>query len=297
MSAGRGMKTLLVGWFSFESMGATAGDLLARDVALAWLNDAGHDVDTAAAPPFVGDVRLERIDSAQYSHVVFVCGPFGNGPPIDAFLARFEHAKLVGLDLSLIEPLEVWNPFDLLVERDSSRAAHPDLSFASAPPEVPVVGISLVHPQEEYGNRGLHSIANRTIEEVAAGLECARIHIDTRLDDNASILRTAAEVYAIIRKVDVMLTTRLHGLVLSLKASVPVVALDPIAGGAKLTRQANTLQWPWCFPADTPVSVIRHAVVECLDEAEHQRTRATADSARDAIERIRKEFIERLGEL
>jgi hypothetical protein len=278
-------------------MGATAGDLLARDVAVSWLQDAGHDVATAVAPPFVGGVRLDNIDPALYSHVVFVCGPFGNGPPIDRFLARFEHARIVGLDLSLLEPLDVWNPFDLLIERDSSRDAHPDLALASTPPEVPVVGICLVHPQEEYGDRGRHAVANRTIEDVATGIECARLHIDTRLDENASGLRTPGEVCAVIRKLDVMLTTRLHGLVLSLKAGVPVVALDPIAGGAKLTRQAKTLQWPWCFPADTPMAVVRDAVVECLHESEHQRARTVADSALEAIERLRKEFLARLAEL
>jgi hypothetical protein len=290
------MTTLVVGWFSFERMGATAGDLLARDVAVSWLHDAGHDVATAAAPPFAGDVSLADIDPAQYSHVVFVCGPFGNGPPIDELLLRFAHAKIVGLDLSLLEPLEVWKPFDLLIERDSSRDAHPDLALASAPHDVPVVGISLVHPQEEYGARGLHAVANRTIEAVAAGIECARVPIDTRLDENASGLRTAGEVYALIRRMDVVLTTRLHGLVLSLKAGVPVVALDPIAGGAKLTRQANTLQWPWCFPAGTPVDVVRVAVTECLGETERKRARTVADVALDEIDRLRVDFVERLVE-
>ena len=31
------MKTLVAGWFSFEQMGASAGDLLARDLVCEWL--------------------------------------------------------------------------------------------------------------------------------------------------------------------------------------------------------------------------------------------------------------------
>ena len=47
------MKALVAGWFSFEDMGATAGDLLARDMACEWLNHAGYTYDVALALPFV----------------------------------------------------------------------------------------------------------------------------------------------------------------------------------------------------------------------------------------------------
>ena len=40
------------------------------------------------------------------------------------------------------------------------------------------------------------------------------------------------------------MTTRLHGLVLALKNGVPAVAIDTVAGGAKVARQADALGWP-----------------------------------------------------
>src|SRR3954467_11875448 len=83
------VKALVTGWFSFEQMGASAGDLLARDVACGWLRDAGRDFDVALAPPFSGGVDWRAVDPADYSEVAFVCGPFGNGPPLTEFLARF----------------------------------------------------------------------------------------------------------------------------------------------------------------------------------------------------------------
>src|SRR5438874_13475502 len=144
------MKTLLAGWFSFEQMGATAGDLMARDIACQWLESAGYSVDVAVAPPFTGGVEWQSVDPSIYEQVVFVCGPFGNGWPITEFLARFSGSRLIGLNLSMLEPLEVWNPFDLLIARDSSAEAHPDVSFVSRQAPVPVVGIVLVHPQTEY---------------------------------------------------------------------------------------------------------------------------------------------------
>jgi polysaccharide pyruvyl transferase WcaK-like protein len=50
--------------------------------------------------------------------------------------------------------------------------------------------------------------------------------------------------------VDVLITNRLHGLVLGLKNSIPVVAVDPIAGGGKVTAQARALGWPILIPAE-----------------------------------------------
>jgi polysaccharide pyruvyl transferase WcaK-like protein len=65
---------------------------------------------------------------------------------------------------------------------------------------------------------------------------------------------------------DVVVTTRLHGLVLALKRGIPALAIDPIDGGAKVRRQATVLGWPaiidagdlskgsrwldWCLSAD-----------------------------------------------
>jgi hypothetical protein len=97
------------------------------------------------------------VDPAAYAHLVFVCGPFRNiGPAITEFLERFAHCRRIGLDLSMIEPVEAWNPFDLLLERDSNRTARPDISFACGQPSVPVVGVCLVHRQKEYKARGQH---------------------------------------------------------------------------------------------------------------------------------------------
>ena len=89
--------------------------------------------------------------TAEYDEVVFVCGPFGNGPPLDGLLERFRGIRLVGVNLTMLQPLEEWNPTALLVERDSSRATRPDLAFLSAQPAVPVVGVILIDAQPEYG--------------------------------------------------------------------------------------------------------------------------------------------------
>src|SRR6266568_892583 len=221
------MKTLVVGWFSFERMGATAGDLLARDLVCQWLGRAGHTYDVALAFPFSGGVDWRSVDPKSYSHVVFVCGPFGNGWPIPEFLARFAGCCLVGINLSMIEPLEVWNPFDFLLERDSSARSRPEIAFLSDQGHVPVVGVVEVHPQREYRERSTHQIAN-----------------------------------------------------------------DPIAGGAKIRRQAETIGWPIVFTVDTLTDeALQRAFDYCLTTGARAKARECCEWAMKTAQAVRDECI------
>lgn len=286
------MKALVAGWFSFERMGATAGDLLARDVVCRWLDDAEVPYDIALAAPFTGGVGWCEVDPAAYSHLVFVCGPFGNGWPLTELLPRFSHCGLVGIDLSMLQSLEEWNPFDLLLERDSSRTARPDVAFLSDRPLVPVVARVRVHPQEEYGELGGHDDAHRLIDELLGGRELAIVDVDTRLDENATGLRTASEVESVIARADVVVTTRLHGLVLALKNGVPVVAVDPVRGGAKITRQAQVLGWPHAFAVDEATArSLAQAFEQCLRPEARERAAAAAAYAREALVEARDVFL------
>ena len=286
------MKTLVAGRFSFEQMGATAGDLMARDVACEWLTQAGRTWDVAVAAPFTGGVDWRTVDPADYDEVVFVCGPFGNGWPITEFLPRFAHCRLLGLDLSMLQPLEEWNPFELLIERDSSRRAHPDLALVARQATVPVVGLILIHPQPEYGERDRHQSANAALQRLVAARELAAVTIDTRLDVNATGLRTPAEVESLIARMDVVLTTRLHGMVLALKNGVPAVVIDPVAGGAKIRRQAETLGWPVVFSTEqVSDEALDRAFADCLQAPARAMARACAGRAAEVLDGCRREFL------
>ena len=287
------MKILVAGWFSFEGMGATAGDLLTRDLVCRWLEEAGRLYDVAVAPPFAGGVDWRAADPADYSDVVFVCGPFGNGRPIAALFERFAGRRLVGVNLSMLEPLETWNPFTLLLERDSSATVRPDLAFLASAPPVPVVGVVLAHRQPEYRNDA-HHLANAAVERLVASRPMAAVRIDTRLDVvNAAGLRTAEEIESLIARMDVVLTTRLHGLVLALKHGVPVVAIDPVVGGAKLRRQADTIGWPTCFVADAVNDRdVTRAFEYCLTAAAREHARSAGERARTRLLDVRDRFIE-----
>jgi polysaccharide pyruvyl transferase len=285
------MRALLVGWFSFEGMGATAGDLLAADVARSWLTDAGVDVAVAWAPPFSATVDWRRVDPEDVDAVVFVCGPFGNGPPLQELLHHFRACRLIGLDVTMLEPLQTWNPFDLLIERDSSRRTNPDLALAAPTEDVPVVGMVLMREQPEYGERDRHRDVNERLETLVASPGFARVSIDTRLDVPGSLLRTPAEVTSLLARVDVVLTSRLHGLVLALRSGIPVVAVDPVAGGAKITRQAAALEWPWCFGSDVSPEQLAEAFTACRSAQGRAAASAARRRALEAIDDLREELV------
>jgi hypothetical protein len=285
-------RVLVAGWFSWPNASATAGDLLARDVACGWLEQAGRSYDVANAPAFGPGIDWQRADPASYTDVLFVCGPVHSATPILDLLSRFPSCRLIGLDVSMIEPVENWNPFHILFERDSPDASRPDLAFISTERHLPVVGIVLVEPYEpEYPDRDQQPIARAAVNELMETCTAARVHIDTRLDANATGLRTAAEVESLIARMDAVVTTRLHGLVLGLKNGVPALAIDPVAGGAKIKRQAASVGWPAAITVDRlEIGQLSRALDFCLSSKGREMAARCAQKARSRLEELQEEF-------
>ncbi len=292
------MKALVTGWFSFVDMGATAGDLASRDLVCSWLTEAGWKVDVACAPPFVDGVDWREADPASHDLLIFVCGPFGNGPPLTEFFSHFQGVPFFGVNLSMLQDLAEWNPFDLLLERDSSQAAHPDLVFAATYKPVPVAGKILVDPQPEYKDRGRHAEANQALEALLGSNHLAVVDIDTRLDTNRVGLRTPEEIESLIAKMDVVVTTRLHGMVMALKHGVPAVVVDPIAGGAKILRQAESIGWKQVLLAeDLSAEKLQHALDFCLSEDGRVAAGACRAQALETLDAVKGRFMRGLVDL
>jgi hypothetical protein len=233
-------------------------------------------------------VDLQRVDARAYSRVVFVCGPFQQGTLEAILLRRFKHCSLIGLNLSMAVPLDQWNPFDLLIERDSSVRCQPDMVFLSRQALVPVIGVCLVEPHDGARDQ----VANDAIARLVRSRDIVVVKIDTRLDENSTALRTAHEVESLIARMDTVITTRLHGTVLALKNGVPVVAIDPIPGGAKIRRQAQTIGWPVVFNVDALTDVaLREALSYCLTEGARAKARECAERAAKTVESIRDAFV------
>jgi Polysaccharide pyruvyl transferase len=289
-----GNRVLVAGWFSWAGRGATAGDVHACEVVGRWLSAAKRDYDVASVLPSLPGVDWRSVDPSQYSDVVFVCGPVGQRATPAPLLGRFPMSRHVGIDVTMLEPVGSWNPFEVLIERDSDVAQRPDLSFAVSRRDVPVIGVVLVEPYEpEYGARDMQPAARAAVRRLLDSREAAIVEIDTRLEHNGTGLRTADEVATVFSRVDVVVTTRLHGLVMAIKAGVPALAIDPVAGGAKIRRQAEAIGWPHVRLADELVDAdLSSALDACLTEEARELARDCGHRAAEGVERIRARFVE-----
>jgi Polysaccharide pyruvyl transferase len=294
----RPSRVLLAGSFSIDNPDrpvTTAGDLLACEVAAHWLDGAGVAHDVALAPPFQGGVDWRAVEPSDYSHVVWVCGPVGQGRKQTAFRDRFRGSTLVGLDVTMLDDLEPWNPFDVLVERDSVRAQRPDISLLADERHPPVVGLCLIHRQRHYA-RARHDAVQAAFQRLIASRPMSVVAIDTVIDSGSPGRRSPGEVGALLARMDVVLTNRLHGLVLSLKHGVPAVAVDGVEGGAKVSRQARALGWPVVLGVDSLTDERLAASFEyCLTPEARGKADAAGRQGRQAAARVEREFLAALG--
>ncbi len=293
-----GDRVLVTGWFSWSDQTVTAGDLLARDVACRWIREAGREFDVANAPEFGEGVDWRLVDPAMYSDALFVCGPVEAGRRLDYLLGQFGGSRWMGLNVTMLRPLESWNPFHKLIERDSSVTARPDLAYVAEAEAVPIIGVVLVERYgPEYPERDRQPEAREAVERLLGVRPAVRINIDTRLKTNETGLRTAAEVESAIAGMDAVVTTRLHGLVLALKHGVPVLAIDPVAGGAKISQQAAVIGWPVVRTGDQLDKADLGAALDyCLTEEARELARTCATRAKAGLETVRREVVGALGQ-
>ncbi|MFK0119904.1 polysaccharide pyruvyl transferase family protein [Streptomyces sp. NPDC090994] len=246
----------MTGWFSFLHGEATAGDVLALERVEAVLRAAGQAYDVVWSPGFRADgTHVEDVDPAAYTHLVFVCGPV-HGPQVEELHQRFAHCVRIAVGVSVVDPASAAvTGFHQVLARDAPTA-EPTTDLAArapAPTAPPVVGVILTHGQREYGGRRRHAEVAEAVTGWLSGKDCARLELETRLDTHDwRLCATPAQLEAVLARLDLVVTDRLHGLVLALRSGVPALAVDPVAGGAKVTAQAHACGWPALVPAENP---------------------------------------------
>lgn len=241
------MRVLLTGWPSFVHGEATAGDVLSMDAVAGTLAGAGVAYDVAWSPVFrPGGLALEDAAPEGYTHVVFACGP-AHGEQVRYLHRRYARCRRIAVGVSVIDPADpAVTGFHVVSARDGdSGAPRKDLSAAAWSRTLPVVGVVLAPGQGEYGTRRRHADATDRLTAWLDQQDCARLPLDTRLDPREwRRCATADEFTSLLGRVDAVLTMRLHGLVLALRHGVPALAVDPVAGGAKVSAQAAAWDWP-----------------------------------------------------
>lgn len=276
-------RALLTGHFS------TVGDIeVLREVERQL---AAQNIEFEVAPLGEGMYRcdphwqdIRKLDPSRYTHLFVICGPFHRPYFIrcGVDLDKFAHCTRIGVNLSMIEDVNAYNPFDELIGRDNDNVVRPDVSFLHKVNKRPVAGLCFVSMQREYGARQKLDKAADMLRRLATRNDLAVLETDTEWPAarNAHGIASPEQFESVCARVDVMLTTRLHGTVLSLKNETPVIAIDAIAGGGKVLRQAAQIGWPEAFSIDDVTdATLDAALIRCLDPAARQRARACAESA------------------
>ncbi|MEU9517638.1 polysaccharide pyruvyl transferase family protein [Streptomyces sp. NPDC048224] len=259
-------RILVTGWFSFLHGEATAGDVLALARVERVLRDAGLAYDVVWSPGFRADgTHFADVDPAAYTRLVFVCGPV-HGAQVEEVHRRFAHCVRIAVGVSVVDPdSPAVTGFHRVLARDPAGTG-PGLDLAArapALPAVPVVGVVLTRGQHEYGGRRRHEEVAAVLTRWLGGRDCARLELETRMDTRDwRLCGTPAQLEAVLSRLDLVVTDRLHGLVLALRAGVPVLAVDPVEGGAKVTAQARACGWPALLPAERLVRTPGRAAAE-----------------------------------
>jgi hypothetical protein len=277
------MRVLVTGWFSFDEVIATIGDELGVDVVVGWLTELGIEHDVAWAPYLGRGPHWRDLDPADYTHLVFISGPLIDVPLLRELTSAFAHAQRCAVNVSAV-PDDARPLFHQVWERDGPGISRPDLAIGTTTPDVPVVAVAFAPAQEEYGPRSQADRVRATIEGWLGARGIPWFELGMDLFDKP-YERFPAQVEALIRRADVVVSMRLHALVLGLAHGVPVIACDAITGGAKVSAQAAALGWPIVLQAGeigpaTLDAALEHALSGTLaGELAEARRRGAAGNA------------------
>lgn len=288
-----GTSTLVCGWFSLDGGEATVGDLLSMLEVSETLREAGVAVDVATNDGFSEGIRLSQVRPEAYDRLVFVCGPL-HGDRVTALVDRFPHARRIAVNVSVVDD-ELAQRFDEIVPRDDADTVNPDLALARPPSPVPLIGVVRAHAEPEYPT-ARHEHVDEAIRLALASRPCAAVDYDTRVhpaaDPLAAHARRPEEVAALAARMDAVVTTRLHGMVVALTQGTPVVAIDPITGGAKVAHQAETLGWPCRLLADEVNSEqVFEAVTWCLTDEARELAGQVAGAQSARLSALRRQVV------
>lgn len=304
-------RVLLAWWGSFAHSG-TFGDLLALKAAVELLRDARIPFDLASATTHqqlpIAVVDWENVAPAKYDTLVYICGPIvRSSRPFQTLVRRFAHCRKIAAGVSVL-PVTVadyWQPFDEVVARDGLDNSLFDLALAApdlarvvrrsrAEGERPRIGVCLRGIQHEMGIENCrHERVRELVDAVLDATNGEPLEIDTHIENSGLQLD---EFLARFATVDVVLTSRLHGSLIALHLGIPFIAVDQIAGGAKLSDVLGRLGWSALRQVDDAnpediVALTKGALAGHLDkELIETRTRALA-AALESLEELRSALV------
>ncbi len=256
------------------------------------LRDAGLAYDVVWSPGFRTDgAHFADVDPAAYSRLVFVCGP-AHGPQVEELHRRFAHCVRIAVGVSVVDPASpAVTGFHDVLARDAAGAA-PTLDLAARAPALParpVVGVVLTHGQHECRGQRRHEEVAAGLTRWLAGKDCAGWNWrrgSTRTTGGCAARRPSWRPYW--PGWTWSSPTGCTSWSWRCRAGTPALAVDPVAGGAKVTAQARACGWPALVAAERLAEdVLEHWWDWCLTGGRDEARRIgagfrAADAAADA---------------
>lgn len=263
----------LIWWGSLSGGGgATIGDLQAVDNLSDALTAKGcaHQIITNPSLALPHRLVPDLFDlRKKIQKIVFVCGPLVHNRELVDFLSIHRKSKKIAVGVSVVSHQRRMSElFDAVIARDGTEDPFFDIAVTEfKPPRLPEerlgkVGLCLRGPQSEYGRDTCESQkAESLLRLLISELGLKMVDIDTVIRPE----NRADEIIQKFRDVDMVLTTRLHGSLFGLSEGKPILAIDQIAGGAKVSSFLKKIEWPYIFQAgNTSVDEL----VTCIEQWE-----------------------------
>jgi hypothetical protein len=284
-------KTVIIWWGvgSGGGQGATLGDLQATDNVSRELVRLGIEHDVLSAPGLGLAGHLATSDladvSSELDRIVLVCGPLLYRPDVAALISRNPNAVAVAVGVSVLpDQQRMTNLFDAVLARDGVSESAYDLALAgfsmdhriATAPQTRSASavVCLRGRQDEYGPV-LFERSEALVKAAASRFGLTTTNVDTELKG-----RETSEILSDLSAGRVVFTTRMHAALYALVARIPVIAIDQVTGGAKVTSVLKRAGWPFVFRADcTSQSEINGALEQILNSDLEK----TIESARSKI--------------
>ena len=245
-------------WGSFVDGGPTVGDLLAVKAACSALSRAGWEIDIGCSIStmhyFANSVSVSSIQPHSYKVFVWVCGPLiPECTAQSTLLSIFNNVPKVAAGVSVLKTCgeDYRSQFSHILARDGPGQRVFDFALAEDHEYSGVlrshdgIGISMRGKQREYGlSRCNDLLAGCLVEHAVEKLGVSVVKLETRLDRGEPDLQALELGFA---RRQLVITTRLHGALLSIKYGVPFVAIDQVQGGEKVWNAMHDIACPWVY--------------------------------------------------
>jgi hypothetical protein len=284
-------KAIVLGHFS------TFGDLICLDLVEKQFHEAGVIFDIFAfdqdARESIGNIKeWENVIPEDYEILVVCCGPY-NKAMFDRkgiLLSKFAHCNRISFNTTMMEPIEIWSPFQFLIERDSNKNKRLDSGFLyDSNPTTSYVTTCFIENQGEYGILQVHNHIIKVVETNLMQNDILQIKVDTKypLRNNQSGFESVDQFIAVVSRSDFLITNRLHGMIFGFLSGVPVIVIDGIKGGGKVSKQCGLIGWP-CLKGEilTDEELNKAIIWARTDEAKNLVTKVVRENRLKAKDNI-----------